>query len=58
MTKIKRKGICCFCGEKYKDWGNNPQPIIEDGRCCDRCNWYVVLPARVREYEAAKAAAH
>jgi hypothetical protein len=25
--------------------GNNAQPV-NDGRCCDDCNWTVVLPAR------------
>ena len=56
--RLTRKGICSICGEKYDHSGNNAEPVIDDGRCCDHCNWTVVLPARVREYEAAKATAH
>jgi hypothetical protein len=56
---MRRKGKCCFCGEKYDHWGNNAEPVIEDGRCCDSCNWTVVIPVRFREFqEAAKAAAN
>jgi hypothetical protein len=35
--------------EKAKIWphGNNAQPV-NDGRCCDRCNYEVVIPARLR----------
>jgi hypothetical protein len=30
-------------------WGNNPQPIINDpsAKCCDGCNFSVVIPARI-----------
>ena len=56
--RLTRKGICSICGEKYDRWGNNAEPVIEDGRCCDHCNWTVVIPARAREYEAIRAAAH
>jgi hypothetical protein len=56
---MRRKGKCCFCGEKYDHWGNSAEPVIEDGRCCDSCNWTVVIPVRFREFqEAAKAAAN
>jgi len=44
--RLTRKGICCFCGKKYDHWGNNAEPVIEDGRCCDHCNWTVVVPVR------------
>ena len=56
MSRLTRKDKCCFCGEKYDHWGNNAEPVIEDGRCCDSCNWTVVIPARFREYEAYEAA--
>lgn len=33
-------------GEVVWEHGNNAQPI-NDGRCCDKCNWEVVIPARI-----------
>ena len=33
-------------GEVIWDEGNNAQPI-KDGRCCDACNWSVVVPVRL-----------
>ncbi len=45
---------CCICREEIEaqpisgwDQGNNAEPVVEDGRCCDRCNAYVVFPKRV-----------
>lgn len=51
---------CCICfgeiekkytpeGEMYWDRGNNPEPVSvdEDDRCCDFCNGYIVIPARL-----------
>jgi hypothetical protein len=59
MSTLTRKGKCCFCGEKYDHYGNSAEPVIEDGRCCDSCNWTVVVPVRFREFqEAAKGAAN
>lgn len=40
---------CCICGKKFTEYGNNPWPIRDDGRCCDKCNWTVVLPARIKK---------
>ena len=34
--------VCCMCGEKLKDFGNNPYPISDEGRCCDKCNDKVI----------------
>ena len=41
---------CSICGEKFKGFGNNPAPVTTgDGdRCCDTCNSFVVLPARMK----------
>ncbi len=33
-------------GEVVWEHGNNAQPV-NDGRCCDKCNWEVVIPARI-----------
>jgi len=45
---------CCICGAKMDDkYGNNPWPIkveSKEDRCCNKCNWNVVIPARVNRY--------
>ena len=40
---------CCFtnCSRTIGRWGHNANPCV-DGRCCSRCNSYVVIPARKR----------
>jgi hypothetical protein len=38
--------FCCLCDEEIEGIGNIPDPIREDGRCCDKCNAEKVLPAR------------
>jgi hypothetical protein len=49
--------LCSICfgplePDKTKPWqgGNNAQPV-NDGRCCDSCNWTVVIPARMRRMD-------
>ena len=38
---------CSLCGTKFVGMGNNPEPLAEfEERCCDRCNWQQVIPAR------------
>ena len=37
---------CCICGGPIGQYGNNAQPV-KDGVCCDKCNYEVVLPARL-----------
>jgi hypothetical protein len=42
--------LCCFCGVKITDGGNDPQPLITDNptdRCCDSCNLQRVVSARI-----------
>lgn len=34
--------VCCICGEELKGFGNNPYPISDEGRCCDKCNDKVI----------------
>ena len=38
---------CCICKKKFEGWGNNPWPVKKRGRCCDKCNDTVVIPARI-----------
>lgn len=40
-------GICCICGKSYRNFGNNPDPVKLEGRCCDECNRNKVLPKRM-----------
>lgn len=48
MKNCKEVGTCSICGNIYTHWGNNAQPI-NNGRCCDNCNYMKVLPARIDE---------
>lgn len=43
------KKVCCICGKEFTELGNDPYPIKNEGECCDRCNWTVVLPERIRK---------
>ena len=47
----KDKDPCVICGgEIADDWGHNPEPVKEynEGKCCDTCNFTVVIPARIK----------
>ncbi len=41
-----KKDVCCICGCDIEGYGNNAAPV-KDGRCCDKCNIEVVVPARL-----------
>ena len=48
---IKKKSLmngCSICGDDFEGMGNNPDPI-NDGRCCDKCDCLVVIPARLMQ---------
>jgi hypothetical protein len=39
---------CVICMELCENkYGNNPQPIKENGSCCDKCDISKVTPARM-----------
>lgn len=47
---------CCLCGNEIEknplsgwDQGNNAQPLA-DGRCCDECDYALVIPQRIKDY--------
>lgn len=46
--------VCCICGKPYEGQGNNPQPVMTWGDCCDLCNVTLVIPRR--QLDAKKAA--
>lgn len=39
--------ICDICKMPFNGWGNNAEPVVADGRCCDDCNMKYVLPTRL-----------
>lgn len=48
-NKVSEKQFkCVICNENSKGWGNNPAPVKESGRCCDKCNGKEVIPARLQ----------
>jgi hypothetical protein len=54
IVRLKRKPdpqvqICSICKRGYTGLGNNAWPVNE-ARCCNDCNWTVVIPARFRLY--------
>lgn len=42
---------CCICGKTFFGYGNNALPVA-NGTCCDTCNLYVVIPARLKKFNA------
>lgn len=44
---MKNSYRCCICGKKFEGYGNNPEPLMEHGECCDECNWMYVIPKRI-----------
>ena len=41
--------VCCICGKKFKGYGNNPEPVKSEGRCCNKCNDTIVIKARIEK---------
>lgn len=46
-AKEKEK-TCSICFRKYTGFGNNAWPVNE-GRCCNQCNDFVVINARLAQ---------
>ena len=40
-------------GEVFWDQGNNAEPV-NNGRCCSKCNWNTVIPARLAQLRGLK----
>jgi len=45
---MQKDKICVLCGKAFKEYGNNPAPLKDEGECCDSCNDTKVLPARFK----------
>jgi DNA-directed RNA polymerase subunit RPC12/RpoP len=38
--------VCVLCGKAFFGYGNNPDPLADDGVCCSLCNNKFVVPSR------------
>ena len=48
VMHTQREMKCVICNVNIKDFGHNPDPINEGkGRCCEKCNFSYVIPARM-----------
>lgn len=45
---IKKFYRCVFCHRSGKDFGYNPEPVKQEGRCCNDCNLKIIIPARLK----------
>ena len=45
---------CEICGGKFDGFGNNPWPVKDHGRCCDKCNEVVILE-RIKLHQNEKS---
>jgi hypothetical protein len=43
----KIKVPCSICQQDYDGMGNDAKPVNE-GRCCDECNWRIITPIRLQ----------
>ena len=41
-----RRQLCSICQQPYEECSNSAWPV-NDGRCCARCDWLVIIPARL-----------
>ena len=39
---------CVICEEQRVGYGNNPEPVKNEGKCCDGCNFAEVITARIK----------
>jgi hypothetical protein len=53
--EIQQSTTCVICENEMTEYGNNPDPIMEHGMCCNRCDGRIVLPMRflIAQYEDA-----
>ena len=46
-VRDKQTRTCCVCGKSYFGYGNNANPVVAGGVCCDKCDSERVIPARL-----------
>lgn len=54
LREAKEENICCICNEPYEGYGNNAEPVVKNGRCCDKCNIETVLKKRIEMMQNSK----
>lgn len=54
LTEDVEKQNCVICGKTIVGFGNNALPVAQ-GKCCDKCNQEVVIPARLEASKLAEA---
>ena len=42
-----KRETCVFCEKTIFGYVNNPEPLKDEGSCCDVCNLTLVIPARI-----------
>ena len=42
--------VICELEMRDNDWGHNPWPVADGGKCCDACQKEHVLPARITQF--------
>ena len=59
VIQFPKQPQCCICKGEIDvqphgwRWGHNAAPVA-DGRCCDACNFQVVIPARLENLRKAQ----
>lgn len=51
---MDEKRVCSICGKEFTGYGNNAEPV-NDGICCNECNFEVVIPRRMTEWFGASS---
>jgi hypothetical protein len=44
---------CSLCDDYYTGMGHNAEPLSK-GRCCNSCNYLLVIPARLKQLKEMK----
>ncbi len=48
--------ICDICSieipVEQNGWnlGNSAEPVVKDGRCCNKCNELIIIPRRINDF--------
>ena len=48
MEAMLPEHTCCLCRQRFRGYGNNPWPVLQDGKACEECNIKIVITARLQ----------
>ena len=51
---MSKSQLCVLCDAKFSEWGNNPYPLANSGKCCNTCNTTRVIPQRLYKLKEAE----